>query len=89
LLPKSLICVDKGKEEVSDLTWRILFLLALILFPTSVAVCVTVNMHFVEQANTAVHPASAKPPVVLDPVDSDGPGAIRAVSLNRNTALLI
>ncbi len=80
MLPKSLISVDKGKEEVSDLTWKALFLLALVLFATSAAVGVTVS---------AVHPTSAKSPVLLDPVGSDGPGAVRAVSHNKNTALFI
>jgi hypothetical protein len=75
LLPKRLISVDKGKEEVRDLTWTALLILALILSPTAVAVGVTVNVHIAKPADSAASLISAEQPVLMDPIDTDGPGA--------------
>jgi len=75
LLPKRLISVDKGKEEVRDLTWTALLILALILSPTAVAVGATVNAHIAKPVDSTTSPVSAEQPVLLDPIDTDGPGA--------------
>jgi hypothetical protein len=75
LLPKRLISVDKGKEEVRDLTWTALLILALILSPTAVAVGAVVNVHIAEPEDSTASPVSAGQPVLRDPIDTDGPGA--------------
>jgi hypothetical protein len=75
LLPKRLISVDKGREEVRDLTWTALLILVLIISPAAVAVGVAVNVHIAEPADSAASPVSAEQPVLKDPIDTDGPGA--------------
>jgi hypothetical protein len=75
LLPKRLISVDKGKEEVRDLTWTALLILALILSPTATAAIISVNVHIAKPAGSAASPISTEQPVLRDPIDTDGPGA--------------
>ena len=86
MLPKSLISVDKRTEEVRDLTWTALLLLALVLSPTTVAVGITLNAQFAKPVDTIASPVSAKPSVLLDPVNSDGPGAVRSVAFKMDIA---
>jgi hypothetical protein len=75
LPPKRLISVDKGKEEVRDLKWTALLILALILSPTVVAVGVAVNVHIAKPVGFTASPVSAEEPVLMDPIDTDAPGA--------------
>ncbi len=57
------------------MTWTALLILALILSPMVVAVGVTVNVHIAKPVISAAAPISAEQPVLLDPIDTDGPGA--------------
>jgi len=65
------------REEVRDLTWTALLLLALILSPIVVAVGAAVQIHFAGPSHTTDSAPSKKSPIILDPIDSDGPGALR------------
>ncbi len=75
MLPKRLISVDKGREEVRGLTWTALLILALILSPTATAVVINVNVHIAKPAGSAASPISTGQPALKDPIDTDGPGA--------------
>ena len=75
MLPKRLISVDKSREEVRDVTWTPLLILALIVSPALVAVGVAAMVHIAKPAVSTASPVSADQPILRDPIDTDGPGA--------------
>ena len=65
------------REEVRDLKWTALLLLALVICPLAVAVGVTVQIHIAGPSHATDSAPSTTSPIILDPIDSDGPGALR------------